>query len=258
VTAAGKAAVAQNAYKHGAYSASRGYAHRGPFREDPARTRALEDGIVQSFAPSNETLSQAAYRLARAMTTSSRFAKYELTILAQASDVDVTDAELEAGLPFARNPHHDHPWIVLERAVTGEDFVRDCQMAELAPEYPHVNWEHLAYHVIGLLEPESPLVGAEPVDPPAGTDWRGLLEQTLRAHFKTPDEAKAWVREHLRTSGIMALQRQAADVAAARALAAVDKTCSTGARVDSRVASALKDYKRLLEVFKSIQTLENT
>jgi hypothetical protein len=134
-----------------------------------------------------------------------------LVFRVQAADVDVTDPELDADRPFPRNPHHDHPWIVLARAVTDEDFVRDCQMTELAPEYPHVNWEALAYHVIGLLEPKNPLVDEEAADPPrrhgladgARTDPAGALRDTDRG-----ESLGARVPAHFRDHGSLAASRR--------------------------------------------------
>lgn len=87
-SAEGKAKVAQNAYKSGAYALETGHVRSGPFREDSAEVKGFEDAVARLLSPRNDLEWEQARKVARAMTASRRFSRFEGLVLEAATDLE--------------------------------------------------------------------------------------------------------------------------------------------------------------------------
>lgn len=240
----GKANVAQNAYKHGAYSLRTGHVRSGPFREDPAAVKGFEDAMAHLLSPRNDLEREQAGKVARAMTASRRFSAFEALFLEAVTDLEPRGSGVYLG-PSAPI------WIALDRLMSEEAFVCSTSLADLAPEYPDVGWAQLAAHLASELEPGT---DAEQAQAGGLDEGPGAVAAILERHFQAPARARAWLDERLRSSGTAARTSYAEALAGEQGVRAMARLCTTAERVDARAARALKTYQEVRRFFDELCT----
>jgi hypothetical protein len=140
-TAEGKERSRFNRVGHGAYLKASPYIVSGFLAEVREEVETFLDELVGDLAPRNALERAAARDVALAFLSSVRLEKSEALALGNVLTPDVTHPVLTPDPLLARNPVHDHHFLVIDQLVGTDTFLTDIDFDDLvAPYSPYISW----------------------------------------------------------------------------------------------------------------------
>ena len=253
-TAEGKERSRFNRVGHGAYLKASPYIVSGFLAEVREEVETFVDELVGDLAPRNALERAAGRDVALAFLSSVRLGKSEALALGNVLTPDVTDPVLTPDPLLARNPLHDHHFLVIDQLVGTDTFLTDIDFDNLvAPYSPYISWYSLTLFLVEKLgidnHPVTKDCSAQPI---SEEGWRKAVARILEAKFGEPAAARAWVERQLKQTGIKSLPRRAEARAALNALVTLDSASRTRLRVDGHLSSAIRRYQDLRKLTDSL------